>query len=138
MLILSYILFACLVSIKWFQDWCLYRLSNKLWSLHVCLLIALAVLFTWSWYHWMSSFNSLIPDFSFFSKVLCPLVARAHESIHKFQVFFLIYFIEFVNEYWFHNALIEFFPVVFDGSFLLTLRCCWVGSNSRWYIKNAS
>ena len=127
---LGYAIFpSCFICIEWLQAWRFKRLSYKLRCLHICLLVALTIFFTWSWYHWMSSFNCLVSYLSLLSEVLSPLVAWTHESIHKLKVLFLINLIEFVNEYWFHDTLIELLPIIFDGSFLLTLRCNRIGSN---------
>lgn len=119
---------SCFISIKWYQAGSFLWLSYKLGCLYVGFLVALAILFAGSWYHWMSSLDCLMLDFTFLSKIFSPLVSRTHKSIHEFKVFFLIDFIVFVNKYWFHNALIEFFPIIFNCSFLLSLGSRWIRS----------
>ena len=119
---------SCFISVKWYQAGSFLWLSYKLGCLYICFLVALTILFAGSWYYWMSPLDCLMLDFTFLSKVFSPLVSRAHKSIHEFEVFFLIDFIIFVNKYWFHDALIELLPIIFNCSFLLSLGSGWIRS----------
>lgn len=119
---------SCFISIKWYQTWSFLWLSYKLGRLQIRFLVALAILFAGSWYYRVSSLDCLMLDFTFLSKVFSPLVSRTHESIHEFEVFFLIDFIVFVNKYWFHDALIELLPIIFNCPFLLSLGSGWIRS----------
>ena len=53
------------------------------------------------------------------SVLLSPLVPFLHKSVKESEIFLLVDLVEFMDEDWFHNPVIEPFPVEFTSSLFL-------------------
>ena len=68
----------------------------------------------------MSSMKCSVINRAFCHILISPLSSCLHKPIHKLKLSFLSIYVEFVNEYGFHNSMIKHLPVILKSASLFS------------------